>query len=103
MAAYNDSVLINCPFDPAYRTLVDAAVFAIHDAGFTARCTLEIIDAGEIRLTKIFRLIEQCRYGLHDISRIELNPAGLPRFNMPLELGIFLACKHFGIGRNRSK
>ena len=33
----------------------------------------------------------------HDISRTELDEnSGLPRFNMPLELGIFLGAKRFG-------
>src|SRR5262249_5963635 len=30
-----------------------------------------------------------CKYGIHDISRTEVTSAsGLPRFNMPLELGV---------------
>jgi hypothetical protein len=35
-------------------------------------------------------------YGVHDISMQSLdNATGLPRFNMPFELGLFLGCKHF--------
>src|SRR5262249_12409508 len=29
--------------------------------------------------------------------------SNLPRFNMPLELGMFLAAKRFGVGRQRQK
>src|SRR6266404_6794584 len=44
------------------------------------------------------------QYGIHDISRTEITSAsGLPRFNMPLELGMFLAAKRFGVGRQRKK
>jgi hypothetical protein len=41
---------------------------------------------------------------VHDISRTEVTSAsGLPRFNMPLELGMFLAAKRFGVGRQIQK
>lgn len=61
------------------------------------RCALEIQDSSQTRIDKIFRIISECRYGMHDICRTEPDPAtNLPRFNMPLELGIFLGAKHFG-------
>jgi hypothetical protein len=61
-------------------------------------------DAGQVRLEKIIALIRECRFGIHDISRTELDPKySLPRFNMPLELGIFLGAKAFGDGRHRKK
>jgi len=31
---YEQSVFINCPFDPEYAPLFEAIVFAVHDAGF---------------------------------------------------------------------
>lgn len=50
-----------------------------------------------MRLEKLYGIIEECRYGIHDLSRTDLDEAnGLPRFNMPLELGIFLGCKRYG-------
>ena len=95
---YNDNVFINCPFDPAYKPLFDAVVFAVHDCGFVARCALEEGDASQVRIDKIYNIIEDCRYGIHDISRTELDEVlRLPRFNMPLELGIFLGAKRFGV------
>jgi hypothetical protein len=49
-------------------------------------------------------IIAACKYGVHDISRTELDKANsLPRFNMPLELGLDLGCRRFGIGKQRSK
>ena len=66
------------------------------DCGLLPRCSLETFDGSEVRLVKIIRIIGECRNAIHDISRTELNRYRLPRFNMPLELGIFLGCKSFG-------
>lgn len=64
----------------------------MYDLGFVARCALEEDDAGEFRLSKIERIIEECRFGINDLSAVALDVVtGLPRFNMPLELGLFLA------------
>ncbi|KQV44681.1 hypothetical protein [Duganella sp. Root336D2] len=94
---YNDNVFINCPFDEEFKPLQNAMVFAIFDCGFVPRCALEENDGADIRLDKIKRLIQSSRYGVHDISRTELDPANsLPRFNMPLELGLFLGARQYG-------
>ena len=54
-------------------------------------------DGGQTRIDKLYGLIEACRYGIHDLSRTELDATPrLPRFNMPLELGIFLGAKRYG-------
>jgi len=86
---------INCPFDDEYRPIFDALVFATFECGLRPRCGLEVYDAGEVRIEEIARIIGECRWGIHDISRTELGPSGLPRFNMPLELGIFLGARRF--------
>lgn len=90
---YDVSVFINCPFDDDYRPLFYAVVFAVYDCGLVPRCSLEVSNAGNVRIHKIVSLIKDCRWGIHDLSRTELNPNGLPRFNMPLELGIFLGAQ----------
>ncbi len=88
-ALRSNDVFINCPFDDGYRPLFNALVFVIYDLGFVARCAREADDSGEVRLAKIERIIEQCKYGIHDISEVSLDVVNhLPRFNMPLELGI---------------
>jgi len=103
-AHYTDNVFINCPFDAAYKPLFDAIVFTVHDCGFIARCALEEEDASQVRIDKIYAIIADCRYGIHDISRIELDEnSGFPRFNMPLELGIFLGAKKFGVAEQKKK
>lgn len=96
---YNDNVFINCPFDEEYMPMLHAMVYTIYRSGFYPQCALAEDDGSDMRLEKIYRCIEKSRYGIHDLSRTELNAAGLPRFNMPLELGIFLGAKKFGTGR----
>lgn len=98
-----DDVFLNHPLDDQYRPLRDAVVFAVHDCGFRARSALEAVDASENRLDKIYRIIGECPFGIHDVSRTELTAEGLPRFNMPFELGIFLGCKQFGGPTQRAK
>ena len=79
-------------------------MFAVLDCGFIPRCALEEDDASQVRIEKIYEIIADCRYGIHDISRIELDaPSGFPRFNMPLELGIFLGAKKFGSEAQKGK
>ena len=103
-SSYNDNVFLNCPFDLTYRPLFDAMVFSVHDCGFIPRCALEEEDASQVRIDKIYNIIEDCRYGIHDISRTELDEtSGYPRFNMPLELGVFLGAKQFGINEQKRK
>lgn len=95
--SYNRSVFINCPIDDGYTPLFRATVFAVLKCGYHARCALEEDDSSEVRLNKILRMIGECRLGIHDLSRTGLDRRShLPRFNMPLELGLFLAAKHFG-------
>ncbi len=97
-------VFINCPFDDTYKPIFQAIIFAVLDLGFFARCALEVDDASETRLAKMVRIIEQCNYGIHDISSVELGTTtNLPRFNMPLELGLFLGCKLFGSKAQQKK
>ena len=91
---YGKTVFINRPFDSAYAALFEAIVFAVHDAGFLAKCARERLDSSEVRLQKILSLIAESKFSIHDLSRTELDKdSALPRFNMPLELGIDLGCK----------
>lgn len=79
-------------------------MFAIFDCGFVARCALEDDDASRVRVDKIYDLISASKYGIHDISRVTLDHVHrLPRFNMPLELGLWLGAKRFGSKRDKQK
>ena len=90
---YDFSVFLNCPFDQQYEALFRALVFVVHACGFIARCAKED-SSQEYRFPRIIELIGLCRYGVHDLSRIE--PDQLPRNNMPIELGVFIGCCFFG-------
>jgi hypothetical protein len=101
---FNNGVFINCPFDKDYDVLFKAVVFTIFDCGFVARCALELQDASQIRIEKIYKIISECKYGIHDLSRTERDSdSHLPRFNMPLELGIFLGSKKFGSAQHKKQ
>lgn len=104
MRQHDDHVFINCPFDEEYRPIFDALVFAVQECGFVARSALEVQDGAEVRIDKLFRLMGECRIGIHDLSRTEPDPrTGFPRFNMPFELGAFLAIRQYAGGEHRRK
>lgn len=97
-------VFINCPFDGDYLPFFRAIVFTVLRCTFEPRCALEVVDSGGTRIAKIEALIEDCPLGIHDISRTELDSVtGLPRFNMPLELGLFLGAKRYGDSTQKKK
>jgi hypothetical protein len=96
-------VFVNCPFSADYDTHFKAILFVVIRSGFNPRSAREEDDGGDIRYEKICRIISECKFGVHDISYTDLyaGPPGdpdfpLPRFNMPLELGLFLGAKKFG-------
>ncbi len=99
----NREIFINCPFDDNYSEIFDAVLFAIYFCGCKPRCALEIDDGSQVRLDKIYEIIEECDLGIHDISRTGLNDNNLPRFNMPFEFGIFMGAKRFGGRRQKTK
>lgn len=99
-----DDVFINCPFDADFKLIFQALIFTIFACGFRPRSARELDDGGQTRIDKLYGLIEDCRYGIHDLSRTELdNTNKLPRFNMPLELGLFLGAKRYGDKAQRDK
>lgn len=101
---YNQNVFINCPFDFAYAPIFDAIVFAVADCGFRPICARERMNSGQVRLDKITEQIRDSRYSIHDLSRTEPDERySLPRFNMPLELGMALGCMRFGLDGNETK
>lgn len=103
-ATYETSIFFNCPFDQAYEPIFHALIFATFDCGYVPRCALEIDDAGQVRIEKILALVRDCRLGVHDITRTELDSAHqLPRFNMPFELGLFVGATRFGNREQRRK
>jgi hypothetical protein len=96
---FDKSIFINCPFDALYRPILWAVIFSILACGYKPCSALQEDDAGTVRLDKIRRLISGSRLGIHDISRTEIDVvSGLPRFNMPFELGLDLGARMYGRG-----
>ena len=85
----SDSVFLNIPFDRDYEPLLLALITGVVGVGSVPRCVLEIPDGGTGRLTRLLDLIRECDSSIHDLSQVALSK-GVPRFNMPFELG--LAC-----------
>jgi hypothetical protein len=62
------------------------------------------LDSAAVRFEKILKLIRACDLSVHDISRVQLDSSsGLPRFNMPLELGADLALRLEGSATDRKR
>lgn len=100
---YEKSVFINCPFDGRYKHIFDAIVFTVFDCGFIPRSALEAANE-PVRLKRIIQIINSSLYAIHDLSRAGVDSkTGFARFNMPLELGIFLGAREFGDKRNAKK
>jgi hypothetical protein len=101
--AASKAVFINCPFDDGFKPVFRAMVFTIISSGYYPRCALDATDGAEIRVSKIAKMIGECDWGIHDLSRVEVDTAGVPRFNMPMELGLHLGARLLGKGRHRRK
>jgi hypothetical protein len=82
-------VFLNIPYDSQFENLFLAYIAAISAFGLVPRATLEI-PFSRRRLDRILDLIEDCRYSVHDLSRVQIDrtPPSTPRFNMPFELGL---------------
>jgi hypothetical protein len=90
-------VFLNVPFDDiaGYEDCYLAYIAGLVGIGLTPRSVLEIPSGRADRVTRIFRLMRQCRYSIHDLSRTQWR-AGTPRFNMPFEAGLATALSLMG-------
>jgi hypothetical protein len=90
-------IFLNIPCDSKFQNLCLAYICGISALGFVPRATLEI-PGGIRRLDRIFKLIQECRYSVYDLSRVELDVkrTPTPRFNMPFELGLCVAWQRIG-------
>ena len=103
-ADYSRNVFINCPFDDDYEPIFKAIIFTVHRCGFKLRCAKEFQDSSNIRIKNIRNLIGDCKYSIHDLSRVTPGGTGqFPRFNMPLELGICMGAIEFGTKKHKEK
>jgi hypothetical protein len=90
---FETNVFVNCPFDNTYRPLLRPLLFTIMDLGFEPRIASERLNSAEPRVSKILELIEDSKFGIHDLSRIKASAVGeYYRMNMPFELALDIAC-----------
>ncbi|MDR3753092.1 MAG: hypothetical protein P4K93_05210 [Terracidiphilus sp.] len=84
-----NSVFLNIPYDEEFSSLYIAYIVGLFQLDLVPHIASEI-PGGKRRLDRIFELIQSCRFSIHDLSRVEVSvtPFSLPRFNMPLELGM---------------
>ncbi len=96
-AAKTESVFLNIPYDSQFENLFLAYIAAVSAFGFIPRATLEI-PFSRRRLDRILDLIADCRYSVHDLSRVQLDRTvpRTPRFNMPFELGLTVGLDRAG-------
>ncbi|MHA1280368.1 MAG: hypothetical protein ACTSQ8_24625 [Candidatus Helarchaeota archaeon] len=101
---YSDNVFINCPFDDKYKNLLRPMLFTILYLGLVPKIAYERSDSAELRLIKIFELLSESQWSVHDISRILPDHSGdYPRLNMAFELGIDFGVREFGASNHHLK
>ena len=93
-----ESVFLNIPYDSEFEDLYLAYIVGLTQLGLRVNATVAVPNQG--RLETIIGLIEDSDFSIHDLSRIELSK-GIPRFNMPVELGLALYRSHIAGGRHR--
>jgi hypothetical protein len=95
------AVFLNIPYDEEFQSLYIAYIVGLIQLGLAPRLASEIV-GGDRRLDKIFKLIQSCRYSIHDLSHVEVSvsPAAVPRFNMPLELGMTITWQNLHPSRH---
>ncbi len=103
-SSFSQNVFVNCPFDPEYVPLLRPLLFTVLYLGYVPRIASERLDSGEPRIDKIVELIQQSRFSIHDLSRIEASgKEELYRLNMAFELGIDFGYRSFAGGEAESK
>lgn len=88
-----ESAFLNIPYDRDFEDLYLAYIAGVAAFGLSPRAALEF-PGGARRLDRILDVIRECEYSFHDLSRVEVDatPPATPRFNMPFELGLTVAC-----------
>jgi len=92
-----ESVFLNIPYDVAFENLYLAYIVGLTQLGLAVNAALAVPNQG--RLATIIELIEKSDFSIHDLSRVEVS-RGVPRFNMPVELGLALYRSHITNGQH---
>lgn len=93
---FDKNIFINCPFDNDYiNDILKPMLYIIIQNGYHPRLTLEVSDSSQFRLIKIIQIIKECKYSIHDLSKVKATKKGeYARMNMPFELGIDFGIKN---------
>ncbi len=85
-------VFMNHAFGPASEYLYLTLISGLVSVGMNPRSVVQI-PASQVRIDRLFNLISQCAYSIHDLSYVTLSRDGfrVPRFNMAFELGLAMA------------
>ena len=98
--SFEKNIFVNCPLDDDYRPLLLGIVFTIIYFKYKPRLSLERTDSAESRIEKIVGLIQESKFGIHDLSRMVSDDRDEHyRMNMPFELGIDYGCLKFKGGK----
>jgi hypothetical protein len=87
----SNAVFINMPFDEQSEPVFLGYLAGLVSLGLKPCSVLEVPETGEGRLMRLFDRLAACASSIHNLSRVELDDDGYPRFNMPFELGIAYA------------
>src|ERR1039457_6927331 len=94
-------VFLNIPYDNSAADLFLAYVAGLTTLGLFPRASIEV-PGGERRLDRTIKLIDACRYLVHDLSPV-VNVARRrrpPRLNMAFELGLTIALDRANPGKH---
>ena len=72
---FETNVFINCSFDEDYKPLLKSLLFTITYCGLDPHLS-ETTDSGRTRIQGIETLIENAKYSIHDLSRMEAQKVG---------------------------
>jgi hypothetical protein len=94
-------VFLNIPYDAAFERLYLAYIAGITAFRLDPHTALEIPETTR-RLDRIQELLHECRYSIHDLSRVQVSRSTprTPRFNMPFELGLAVSWSSTNPGRH---
>ena len=68
---FDRNVFITCPFDAEYIPLLRPLLFTLTFCGLHPRIASECRDSAEVRISKILAIMRECKYSIHDISRMD--------------------------------
>lgn len=92
------TAFLNIPYDSAFENLCVGYIVGLTQLGLGINAAVAVPNQG--RLGTIIELIDKSDVSIHDLSRVEVS-RGVPRFNIPVELGLALYRSHITRGKHR--